>query len=74
MNHAGDPSHQQTGTITSKAKETEGTALVAEHEDTLQVHDYSRGLHETYAKDERCSTIPPYEIKIYSTLMRPSQV
>ena len=32
MNHAGDPSHQQTATNTAEAKETEGTAPVAKHE------------------------------------------
>ena len=41
MNHAGDPSHQQTATITAEVKETEGTAPVAKHEDTLRVHDDS---------------------------------
>ena len=58
MNHAGDPSHQQTATITADAKETEGTAPVAEHEDTLRVHMI---IVEGYTKPTRKTNVaPPY--------------
>ena len=57
MNHAGDTSHQQTATITAEAKETEGTAPVAKHEDTSRVHVIVEGCNKPTRK---MNVAPPY--------------